>query len=34
MKKLILIFTVACVLLAGCESLHSPILKYNFKDFL
>lgn len=33
MKKLILIFTVACVLLAGCGSLHSPILKYNFKDF-
>ena len=33
MKKLILIFTVACVLLAGCGSLHSLILKYNFKDF-
>lgn len=37
MKKhiliLTLIFTVACVLIAGCESLHSPILKYNFKDF-
>ena len=35
MKKLTLalICTFNMLLLAGCATLHSPILKYNFKDF-